>query len=630
MEWFYFLISVLCLTFAHFFKTLRLKQFIEIYELPNDKVLLQALSLGYVFNFFVPFRLGNLVRAWFAGRKMKNGKSFSLATIIVDIFLDFFAVTIIYGILYLLNIGSLSSLIFYILLSILIIFIMVISAIYNKFTKTIIYKIASIFNNSIELKILKTSWFTITAFKDILSKVKKSKLFLYTFVLWILYLISYHLLTISINMLNTNISIIELFNSFYSLEGMFNTTFTWMFSFKNEIVVLMCIYVTLPLLLIYLFSLIYKGKLKNKKYREILPHVNINDRLVFLEQYFNSDNRDYFKKYIKLNSDVAIIEDYSAGSNATTMLCSKDGKNFYRKYSFGKDAEKLYDQVKWIHEHENKIPLTKIDSEFYEDRCCSYDMPYIQNTVTCFNYVHTNSIKNSWKILKKVLDDISNNLHTINQLVSDEKTIEQYIDSKVLKNISIIENSNYIKPLLKYDYLYINGKKYHNLSYIKKFLGKDKLKNIFKNDVCSDIHGDFTIENIICYSNINDKNGYYIIDPNTGNVHNSPNLDYSKLLQSIHGGYEFLMNTKTIIVKDDHVNFLFTKSSTYNQLFDEYKNYLNKRFDSLTVKSIFYHEIIHWLRLLPYKIEKNEERSVLFYAGMLIVANDVIKWYGEE
>ena len=66
-----------------------------------------------------------------------------------------------------------------------------------------------------------------------------------------------------------------------------------------------------------------------------MPHANLNDRLNFLELYFNNnDDSEYFKKYLEINNDVAIIEDYSAGSNATTMLCSKDGKLFLSKIFF--------------------------------------------------------------------------------------------------------------------------------------------------------------------------------------------------------------------------------------------------------------------------------------------------------
>ena len=149
---------------------------------------------------------------------------------------------------------------------------------------------------------------------------------------------------------------------------------------------------------------------------------------------------------------------------------------------------------------------------------------------------------------------------------------------------------------------------------------------VFENDKYSDIHGDFTIENIVCIKEKKkNKRKYYIIDPNTGNIHDSPYLDYAKLLQSIHGGYEFLMNTKNVSYHDNKIDFLFTKSSTYNKLFDAVIDYLGKKFGEEALKSIFYHEIIHWLRLMPYKIEKNGDRSLLFYAGLIMVLSDVEK-----
>ena len=147
---------------------------------------------------------------------------------------------------------------------------------------------------------------------------------------------------------------------------------------------------------------------------------------------------------------------------------------------------------------------------------------------------------------------------------------------------------------------------------------------MFDEDEYSDIHGDFTIENIICIKDKR-KKPYYIIDPNTGNLHDSPYLDYAKLLQSIHGGYEFLMNTKSVQCYNNEINFVFTKSNVYYELFEKVVEYLEKKFGEKGLKSIFYHEIIHWLRLLPYKINKNGEKSLLFYAGLIMVMSDVEK-----
>ncbi len=56
-----------------------------------------------------------------------------------------------------------------------------------------------------------------------------------------------------------------------------------------------------------------------------------------------------------------------------------------------------------------------------------------------------------------------------------------------------------------------------------------------------------------------------------------------------------------------------------------YSNYSNNIW-----KIIFFHEIIHWLRLMPYKIEKDPKRAPMFYAGLVIVVNDVINTYEEK
>ena len=63
------ILAIITLVIAHILKVYRQKQFIEIYEKPNNKNLLQALSLGYIINFILPFRVGDLFRAWYAGKK---------------------------------------------------------------------------------------------------------------------------------------------------------------------------------------------------------------------------------------------------------------------------------------------------------------------------------------------------------------------------------------------------------------------------------------------------------------------------------------------------------------------------------------------------------------------------------
>ena len=92
--------ATLCLLLAHLSKIERQQQFIEIYEKPSFGYLSRGLSVSYIINLILPFKVGNLFRIIYPGKKMKNGVSFSLATIIIDLLLDFLTVAIIYAILY--------------------------------------------------------------------------------------------------------------------------------------------------------------------------------------------------------------------------------------------------------------------------------------------------------------------------------------------------------------------------------------------------------------------------------------------------------------------------------------------------------------------------------------------------
>ena len=73
------------------------------------------------------------------------------------------------------------------------------------------------------------------------------------------------------------------------------------------------------------------------------------------------------------------------------------------------------------------------------------------------------------------------------------------------------------------------------------------------------------------------------------------------------------------------LDVVFIKSDAYKFLLKELDEYMLSHFEIRRIKSIYYHEIVHWLRLMPYKIEKSGKRVLLFYAGLLIVINDIIK-----
>ncbi len=631
-------LAIVLMSIGHFLRTLRWELFISVYEKPDRKRLLSALSLGYTVNFIVPYKLGDVVRGFYAGRRMKNGKALGLSTVIVDRYLDILAVGIIFCVLSLIQRGDAafaSASRFYIILFAALVAATVLVFAFKNLLKKVIRLIAGIFNARIEGIILRFSWALIWNFKDIALKLNKLKLIVVTVGMWAVYILSYGCFAFFYSSLGTDTGWRDIFLMLFGESGVkASTVMVSLFKGKFEATqVYFVLYTLLPLVILSLASLLIKrfhgAEAEEKEYLNLLPQINAEERLVFLDKYFSGENREYVNNYLKINQGISIIRDYSAGSNATTMLCVDSRGTFFRKYAFGKDGEKLKEQVEWIERYRDILPLPKILKTDSNDFYCYYDMPYDSAAVGMFEYAHSMPIDKSVAILRRVFDRLEDTLYRTAISVAIREDIDAYITGKVDKNIERIVSARRLKPLCEYDTIVINGKEYRNLKFYEKMLSHENLQKVFKGDVITSVHGDLTIENIVCVRKNGAEDDFYLIDPNTGNILDSSNLDYGKMLQSLHGGYEFLMSVRNVKVSDNRIDFLFAKSAVYESLYEETDKYLRERFSPERVRSIYYHEIVHWLRLMPYKIDKDYHTAPAFYAGLLMVLDDVYKRFSE-
>lgn len=632
----FLIVAIITLSLAHFIKILRWRLFIEIYEEPRNRNLIQALSLGYLINLFFPFRIvGDFFRAIYSGKKMKNSYSLSFSTVIVDRILDIITVGILFYIFYVFSIYNKQiekSFRFYMLFSVLIISLIILFYFLKRYIKIISLKVASLFNTNIELNILKFMWALIWNFKDIFLKINKFKILIITILMWLLYTFSYYLFSLFLLSQNYNFRLVDIFFLLFS-KDIFGTDFLLI---EKKVSIFFYIYMITPIIIMLLISKFFMIKTYSKKnHREIEDYFNLfpnqdnKEKLEFLRKYFLDKDKSYIDNYLKINQKITIIRDFSAGSNATTMLCMKKDEIFYRKYSF-EDTEKLYEQVEWIIENKKKkLPLPEIIRREKTNNYCYYDMLYKPTSIPLFEYIHSTPFEETWEMIENILKKLEEVLYTNKLRKADTESINKYIDLKVRDNITKIYDSKILKKLLRYDEVIINGKSYKNLSYYLKYLSKEYLYDIFRDDIYSDIHGDLTIENIICNLNTMEEK-YYIIDPNSENINNSANLDYAKILQSIHGSYEFMMRTYDISVEENQINFLFIKSQAYSYLYKKLNEYMNSKFEKEKIRSIYFHEIVHWLRLMPYKLKKDGKRALIFYSGLLMVLNDVIEKYGDR
>ena len=209
-----FIIAASTLCLAQIIRVLRWKMFIEVYEEPRRRNLIQALAFGNLINLIFPFRIvGDLFRAVYSGKKMKNKYAFSLSTVIVDRILDVIMVGIIF-LIFMLKISNRQiekSFIFYILFSISIAIILVLVYGLKKYIKIISLKIASLFNQNIELNFLKFMWSLIWNFKDIFKKMNKIKMVALTISMWVIYLFSYYIFSLFLMTKGYNFKLVDIF-----------------------------------------------------------------------------------------------------------------------------------------------------------------------------------------------------------------------------------------------------------------------------------------------------------------------------------------------------------------------------------------------------------------------------------
>ena len=640
MSLFLFITATILLIAGHMVKSLRQKQFSDFYEDVKLPVFNEALAAGYIMNLIVPFRLGDLLRAFIAGRRMKNGFSFAFATVVVDRILDVIVVGVIYLALYIISpsmgfdIGR--SAFFYMMLSLAAVLMIAIVTFARHTVKKVIRAFTGIFNEKIELTMMFFFWSVITAFRDMAVKMKKRRLLALTAGMWGLYILSYYLISLAIRQMDGKASLMYVFSYLFSSSSIDKGTLT-----NGYVDMIMVAYLALSAALLLIASLITDLKEKHKtgtdgapeKTLMLLPQVHEVDRRSFLENYFEADRTAYVRGYLEANNDIQIISDYSAGSNATTLLAIKDGRTIFRKYVVGRDAGKLHDQLEWIEGYRGCLPLPEIIGEKRDNGMTLYDMPAVTGATGFFEYIHTNPTDESFRILKSVFETLEGGLYSKEKdaphsgspksmETATEDIIERYIDEKILRNIRLIEENHRLSELLRYDELVINGRRVKGFGHLKKLMEKERLKGIFAVDSISPIHGDVTVENIITVPSSDEfPDGYYLIDPNTGNILDSSFIDYAKLLQSLHGGYEFLVRADRCSVSGDEIQFMSGMTRAYRDLYGEYKRYLGEKFDEASLKSIRYHETVNWLRLMPYRMEHEPHKAVIFLAGMLLSAD---------
>ena len=327
-----------------------------------------------------------------------------------------------------------------------------------------------------------------------------------------------------------------------------------------------------------------------------------------------------------------VVADLSSGSSATTLLCRREGRLFYRKFVFGEDKDRLFAQTEHlIHLAQAGVPVTPILEVLRDEAHCRYDMPYRADAVDFFTYLHTHTPGQNRARLVTILDALVASVHA-DALPATPEAIDSYIRNKIVARVETLLGAGGLAPILAAESLVVNGIRLPGLTGLAGLLEPARLRELLAHDKCARVHGDLTVENIVCCEGEGASSGFYLIDPNGGNLLDTPLLDYAKLLQSFHGGYEFLVRVGKVSVRAEHrvaeVDFPGFISPAYARLQADLDGYLRLHLSESELTSAYLHEAVHWLRLMPYKLRSDPARAPVFYAALVRALHTVARRVG--
>ncbi len=330
--------------------------------------------------------------------------------------------------------------------------------------------------------------------------------------------------------------------------------------------------------------------------------------------------------YFRHSLSIEIVHDFKGGSVEKTLLVRDDTAMRVRKtISKKNDTESGYRRLKlqyeWLINNYARLGphIPEILSINEENGELYYEMPYYQDFVPFFQFIHKNDIEKSSSILKRILDFCFENMYIVKQQ-SEKKQLQKYVKIKMIDRVqSILQRNKEIWQLCQFDKIVINGTEHINFfPLLQTILNDESYVSLLTPQYENLIHGDLTIENILCK-----ENDFILLDCNCENILNTWYLDIAKLYQSLDMHYEFLRTYDHFIhIERNCIFYNRIISKKYQILFDLLNNYNPIRNKQVI---LYFYEASHYVRMLPYKQLSNPQTTVLYYCIAVELLNRFYK-----
>ncbi|SIS52886.1 lysylphosphatidylglycerol synthase domain-containing protein [Phaeovulum vinaykumarii] len=595
---------------------------------------LLGLSAGYLVNTFVPLRLGELLRIAVVSQRSGHRLALVGATVVVERITDLVAVAAIFAAIALLGgagapgWGGPAALIG--LAAAGVALALAIPRVMR--VRRLLWSLAGLFNTRISLGLADLFW----VFSELIASrvVLRLPYLAMSAVMWAAYILSYNLFAAAIGLGSVNATVAILSDPMGSqidsfggggLEG------RGLWLAMNYV-----IYTAGPLAVIQAIGLLLDRR-GARRLLEVIRHAGRTgeigpagrDRFMtpdvynrFLSDLFRGADPLATRFWREALGDCVMHRFFNGGSDAITALVEVDERLAIRKFAIGPAGEKLRAQADWLRAHEGgPLPLVRVAGARQSGDVQCYDMPFVVPANDFFDVIHTRDHAHSAALLRQVIDGIEAFHAAHPGPPAEDRVIEAYLDAKARANAQTI--LAFVRTEIRGESLEINGRRF-DLARFETLTDRGWLRAQIRSRRTAVIHGDLTIENIIIAPQ--EDAGLYVIDPNPDNIFNTPLIDWAKLMQSLHLGYETLNRGLDCTLDGaGAIRVHATRSHAYSRLHDTLVEEFTTRHGPETLRELYFHEIVNYLRLTTYKIRQDRLRGLGFFACTMMILDEYLE-----
>lgn len=613
--------------------------------------------IGFLFNTILPFRIGELVRAHYIGKGVSISRAAVFATIIFERLFDALIVVVIGLVLF--NQVNASASLHLTLIGIAVVaavlsFVLYSARTQQKYLLVGIHRLSGLFNDRIRDRCRMICWSAIYCLKNVIAARLMPRYIALTALMWVCYLLSALVLISAlagtIPALDRMLASLAVYFSVSVPSGpaylhTFRDLFTDVSGLASHTLhatnmpFALWLLLSIPTVILGLAFLVTRQRiyhaqtddvmdvLKNKLYRDADITKEFSN---FLDAYFKGDQINRILTSEELAGSFRVIKTFKGGSNALTLLAWQDEQMVVKKITLKQYQEKLSAQYEWLSKRHKHRHIAKALAE-HTDNADFYaiDIEYRDDYVPFFDVIHASSIAENKKTLLAVCEFVNKHIyHPVKKAKDAAALLDDYLTHKVIGKITDAANSNLpIAHLLTYDTIMVNGKEARNFGAIIEAIKQHPQAMADLQDIIDcPIQGDLTIDNLIVNPESND---FIILDPNNENAISDPIVDYAKLMQSVHSGYEFLYSLSACSIKENHITFEERRSVQYDELYKVLTTHLKKELSPERYRAILFHEAVHYCRMLTYRVSINPDTAAAFYCIAVRLFNEFMEQYDE-